>query len=81
MTDDERTPSPKREVRTLYASSLKLVVTDGYIRCIKCKKAFPEAGYYKKDMVDSETGFCKDCVKKWGREHLHLTFPHIEKGQ
>ena len=43
MTDDERTPSPKREVRTLYASSLKLVVTDGYIRCIKCKKAFPEA--------------------------------------
>tara|TARA_Y100000004_G_scaffold161143_1_gene189034 strand:- start:175 stop:423 length:249 start_codon:yes stop_codon:yes gene_type:complete len=81
---DERTPATQRELKPLYASSLRLVTPEGYIRCIKCRKAFPPAAFYKKDMDGvglEDEGFCKDCVKKHSREHLHLTFPNKVKGK
>lgn len=78
---EDRTPATTKELKPLYASSLRLVTPDGMVRCIKCRQASPEDAFYKKDVVSDDEGFCKSCIKKWGREHLHLTFPNKVEGK
>jgi len=78
---EERKPANERELKPLYASSLRLVTPEGFCRCVKCRKAFPPEAFFKKDLLEDDEGFCKDCIKNYGRDFLHLTFPNNVKGK
>jgi len=51
-----------------------LVPPDGFLRCLKCRKAAPkETGFHSEDRVDGLSGWCKDCITVHGREALTIT--------
>lgn len=73
---EERKPAIEHNLVASFGTTLRLINPDGYLRCIKCRTCKPEeTGFFKKDCCNEDEGFCKDCVKQWGRKHLHLTFP------
>ena len=79
---EEVKPSNEHRLVAHFGASLRLVNPDGYLRCVKCRASKPkETGYFKKDVLNEDEGFCKDCIKEHGRERLHLTFPHKVEGK
>lgn len=67
-------PEIKTKLTPLFGATLMLVPPDGFIRCLKCRKASPKAtGFEERDLVDGLSGWCKDCIKVHGREALTIT--------
>ena len=67
-------PEIKTKLTPLFGATLMLVPPDGFIRCLKCRKASPKAtGFEEIDLVDGLSGWCKDCIKVHGREALTIT--------
>ena len=67
-------PEITTKLTTLFGATLMLVPPDGFVRCLKCRRAMPkETGFHSEDLVDAVSGWCKDCIKTNGREALTIT--------
>lgn len=67
-------PEITTKLTTLFGATLMLVPPDGFVRCLKCRRAMPkETGFHSEDLVDGVSGWCKDCIKVNGREALTIT--------
>jgi len=67
-------PEIKTKLTPLFGATLMLVPPDGFLRCLKCRKAAPkETGFHSEDRVDGLSGWCKDCITIHGREALTIT--------
>jgi hypothetical protein len=67
-------PPIETKLTPLFGNTLMLVPPNGFVRCLKCRKAMPkETGFFVEDLVDGLSGWCKDCIKAHGREALTIT--------